>query len=120
MMSCLLLPWQLAPPPREEQEKLNVWVALMNLENLYGTQNSLMKVFESALQQNEPIEVFFRLAAIYEQSKKLDVGNGRIQWKNKTYVDMCRRDFTGPLRVTCSVVFYHAPDNFGYKGYCEQ
>lgn len=44
----------------------------MNLENLYGSQDSLVKVFDSALQQNEPIEVFFRLAAIYEQSKKFE------------------------------------------------
>lgn len=45
----------------------------MNLENLYGNQESLMKVFEQAIQQNEPIEVFFRLASIYETSQKLDV-----------------------------------------------
>lgn len=44
----------------------------MNLENLYGSHKSLMKVFESALQQNEPIEVFMRLVAIYEQSNKME------------------------------------------------
>ena len=58
---------------REEKEKLNVWVALMNLENLYGSQETLVKVFDAALKENEPIEVFFRLVTIYEQSKKLDV-----------------------------------------------
>ena len=47
----------------------------MNLENLYGTQESLVKTFESALQQNEPTEVFFRLLAIYQSTKKFDVGN---------------------------------------------
>ena len=52
---------------------MNVWVAWMNLENLYGSHEQLMKVFESALQQNEPIEVFTRLVAIYEQSNKMDV-----------------------------------------------
>jgi len=57
----------------KEHEKLNVWVALMNLENLYGSQETLVAVFEQALQQNEPIEVFFKLAAIYERSKKMDV-----------------------------------------------
>ena len=60
-------------PCREEEEKLNVWVALMNLENLYGSQESLGKVFQSALQQNEPLEVFNRLVAIYQQSEKMDV-----------------------------------------------
>ena len=34
-----------------------------------------MKTFESALQQNEPTEVFFRLLAIYQSTKKFDVGN---------------------------------------------
>ena len=45
----------------------------MNLENLYGSHEQLMKVFESALQENEPIEVFMRLLAIYEQSNKVEV-----------------------------------------------
>ena len=45
----------------------------MNLENLYGSQESLVSVFQSALQQNEPLEVFKRLAAIYQESKKMDV-----------------------------------------------
>ena len=45
----------------------------MNLENLYGSQESLVKVFESALQENEPLEVFTRLVTIYQQSKKFDV-----------------------------------------------
>ena len=60
---------------REEGEKLNVWVAWMNLENLYGSHEQLMKVFESALQQNEPIDVFMRLEAIYEQSNKMEVSS---------------------------------------------
>ncbi len=60
-------------PYREEKEKLNVWVGWMNLENLYGSQESLIKVFESALRENEPLEVFTRLVAIYQQSQKFDV-----------------------------------------------
>ena len=58
---------------REEGEKLNVWVALLNIENLYGSQESLVKVFQTALQQNDPLEVFRRLAAIYQESSKADV-----------------------------------------------
>nr|XP_058962333.1 protein RRP5 homolog [Pocillopora verrucosa] len=58
---------------REEQEKLNVWVALMNLENLYGTQESLVKVFERALQQNEPKKVFFQLIGIYSRTDKTEL-----------------------------------------------
>ncbi|KAL2086750.1 hypothetical protein ACEWY4_017809 [Coilia grayii] len=55
---------------REEQEKLNVWVALMNLENLYGSEESLQKVFERAVQYCEPMPVYQRLADIYAQSNK--------------------------------------------------
>ncbi|XP_022789365.1 protein RRP5 homolog [Stylophora pistillata] len=58
---------------REEQEKLNVWVALMNLENLYGTQESLVRVFERALQQNEPKKVFFQLTGIYSRTDKTEL-----------------------------------------------
>lgn len=45
----------------------------MNLENLYGTPSSLMAVFQDAVQQNEPLEVYFRLVAIYEKSDKFSV-----------------------------------------------
>ncbi|XP_012659116.1 protein RRP5 homolog [Otolemur garnettii] len=55
---------------REEQEKLNVWVALLNLENMYGSQESLTKVFERAVQYNEPLKVYLHLADIYAKSEK--------------------------------------------------
>lgn len=61
-------------PSREEQEKLNVWVALLNLENMYGSQESLTKVFERAVQYNEPLKVFLHLADIYAKSEKFQVG----------------------------------------------
>lgn len=35
---------------REEREKENVWGALMNLENMYGTREGLMTVFKQASQ----------------------------------------------------------------------
>ncbi|XP_014822913.1 PREDICTED: protein RRP5 homolog [Poecilia mexicana] len=56
---------------REEQEKLNVWVALLNLENMYGTQESLKKVFERAVQFCEPMPVYQQLADIYANSNKI-------------------------------------------------
>ncbi|TNN71202.1 Protein RRP5 [Liparis tanakae] len=58
---------------REEQEKLNVWVALLNLENMYGTEESLKKVFERALQFCEPALVYQQLADIYAKSDKAKV-----------------------------------------------
>lgn len=58
---------------REEQEKFNLWIGLMNLENLYGSQDSLVKVFQRAIQQNEPLMVYCKLTNIYETSNKIDV-----------------------------------------------
>ncbi|KAK7930283.1 hypothetical protein WMY93_006678 [Mugilogobius chulae] len=55
---------------REEQEKLNVWVALLNLENMYGTEESLKKVFERAVQFCEPMPVYQQLADLYTKSDK--------------------------------------------------
>ncbi|XP_029001010.1 protein RRP5 homolog isoform X3 [Betta splendens] len=56
---------------REDQEKLNVWVALLNLENMYGTEESLKKVFERALQFCEPMPVYQQLADIYAKCDKI-------------------------------------------------
>ncbi|KAF7663388.1 hypothetical protein LDENG_00211330 [Lucifuga dentata] len=61
---------------REEQEKLNVWVALLNLENMYGTEESLKKVFERALQFCEPMPVYQQLADIYAKSDKTKEADG--------------------------------------------
>lgn len=55
---------------REEQEKLNVWTALLNLEHLYGTQDSLDGIFKEALQFNEPLKIYMHLAQIYMAGNK--------------------------------------------------
>lgn len=58
---------------REEQEKLNVWVAMLNLENTYGTEETLLKVFERAVQYNDPLKAFQHLVGIYIKSEKFKV-----------------------------------------------
>lgn len=50
-----------------------MWVALLNLENMYGTAESLKKVFERALQFCEPMPVYQQLADIYAASNKIKV-----------------------------------------------
>ena len=52
---------------------MNIWVALLNLENLYSTQEAVLEVFDEALRQNEPIDVFFKLVTIYQNSEKYEV-----------------------------------------------
>ena len=58
---------------REEGERLNVWIALMNLENVYGTDESLEGVFKDAARHCEPKTVHLRFASILEESGKHEV-----------------------------------------------
>lgn len=58
---------------REEREKLNVWIAFMNLENVYGNDESLESVFKDAARHCEPKTVHLRLASILEESNKNEV-----------------------------------------------
>ncbi|KAF5352778.1 hypothetical protein D9756_006044 [Leucocoprinus leucothites] len=55
---------------REEQERLNVWIALLNLENAYGTDESLDATFKEAARANDSKTIHLRLASIFEQSGK--------------------------------------------------
>ena len=64
---------------REEKEKMNVWVARLNLENSYGSQKSLDEVFAEACQSMDSREVHFKLATIYESSGKFDKANATFQ-----------------------------------------
>ena len=52
---------------------MNVWVAFLNLENLYGTADTLKAVFERAVQHNEPLKVYTQLVGIYDKSDKTEV-----------------------------------------------
>ncbi|KAI0046598.1 nucleic acid-binding protein [Auriscalpium vulgare] len=57
---------------REEKEKLNVWIALLNLENIYGTEESLEAAFKDAARHCDSKTVHLRLAAILDQAEKFD------------------------------------------------
>ena len=58
---------------REEQERLNVWIALLNLENIYGTEQTIEDTFKDAVRRNDAKKVYLGLATIFEQSEKFDV-----------------------------------------------
>ncbi|XP_059490247.1 protein RRP5 homolog [Neocloeon triangulifer] len=60
---------------REEQEKLNVWVALLNLENLYGTPESLEKTLQEAVQLNDAKKVYVQMLKIFGDTNKIEEGN---------------------------------------------
>lgn len=63
---------------REEREKLNVWIALMNLENVYGSDESLESVFKDAARHCEPKTVYLRFASILEESGKKEVNHSPL------------------------------------------
>ncbi|EAW14463.1 putative rRNA biogenesis protein RRP5 [Aspergillus clavatus NRRL 1] len=54
----------------QDTEKLNIWVALLNLENTYGNDDTLEEVFKRACQYNDTQEIYDRLTSIYIQSGK--------------------------------------------------
>eukprot|EP00002_Diphylleia_rotans_P029609 TRINITY_DN6038_c0_g1_i1.p1 TRINITY_DN6038_c0_g1~~TRINITY_DN6038_c0_g1_i1.p1 ORF type:complete len:1954 (+),score=468.69 TRINITY_DN6038_c0_g1_i1:60-5921(+) len=56
---------------KDENEKLNVWTAYLNLEKSYGTEESLMKIFQRALTHNDPKKVYLRMVDILDHAKDL-------------------------------------------------
>lgn len=58
---------------RDETEKLNIWIALLNLENAFGSNDTVQETFQRACQYNDAQEVHERLVSIYIQSGKHSV-----------------------------------------------
>ena len=59
--------------PREEKEKLDVWTALLHLENDFASDDALETVFKEACQNNDAREMHERMIKIYISSGKIDV-----------------------------------------------
>ena len=65
--------------PDTDSELLNVWVAYLNLENTYGTDETIEEIFKRACEYNDPEEMHSRLASIYIQSGKNEVRGSSVQ-----------------------------------------
>lgn len=63
---------------REQDEKLNVWVALLNLEDTHGSDEGLEKVFQRACQYYDSLDIHERLISIYIQSRKHEVSSAGL------------------------------------------
>lgn len=59
--------------PREEKEKLDVWTALLHLENDVASDDAMEAVFKEACQHNDAREIHERMIKIYLSSSKVDV-----------------------------------------------
>ncbi|CBQ68100.1 related to RRP5-processing of pre-ribosomal RNA [Sporisorium reilianum SRZ2] len=60
---------------REEQERMNVWIALLNLENTYGSDDTLDATFREAVQANDGFTMYLKLIGILEGAGKLDAAD---------------------------------------------
>ncbi|KAI9366055.1 hypothetical protein DFJ73DRAFT_955849 [Zopfochytrium polystomum] len=75
---------------RETQERLNVWVALLNLENAFGDRTSLLRAFERATTYNEPKAVFIQMAVIYERSSKFEELDALYKTMTRRFRESCK------------------------------
>ena len=57
------------------KEKLSIYVAFMNFENIYGDTESFKQIVEAALEKNDKKKVYSHLIVIYNSSKKYQMAN---------------------------------------------
>jgi len=55
-----------------EEDKMNLWTAYINLENNFGSQSTLTQVVKRALEVNDRKKVYLQLVNIYRNSGKHD------------------------------------------------
>lgn len=56
---------------RETQERMNIWIAMLNLELRYGSKESFEEVLKEALRVNEPFNVYTACLKIFADCKRL-------------------------------------------------
>ncbi len=95
---------------RAEEEKLNIWIALMNLEHGFGTTESLKSTFERACVYNDNKAVHLALARIYEESAVLERPE-----TIKTVEDFYSSNLLKKFRQSCKVWVNFATFHFVTK-----
>lgn len=78
--------------PREEGEKLNIWVAYFNLENQYGNppEEAVQKVFKRALQYLDSKKVHLALLEMYERTDQHKLANELLDKMTKKFKHSCK------------------------------
>lgn len=69
---------------REEQEKMNIWIALLNLENTFGTDDTLEETFKRSCQYMDSLIMHQKLVSIYTMSEK-------FRKADELYKVMCKK-----------------------------
>ncbi|KAK7354984.1 hypothetical protein VNO80_14229 [Phaseolus coccineus] len=77
---------------REENEKLNIWKAYFNLENKYGNprEEAVMKVFQRALQYNDPKKVYLALLGMFERTEQHNLADDLLNKMTKKFKHSCK------------------------------
>ncbi|OMO51868.1 hypothetical protein CCACVL1_29542 [Corchorus capsularis] len=77
---------------REENEKLNIWVAYFNLENQYGNppEEAVQKVFQRALQYCDPKKVHLALLGMYERTEQHKLADELLDKMTKKFKHSCK------------------------------
>ncbi|KDO28237.1 hypothetical protein SPRG_06286 [Saprolegnia parasitica CBS 223.65] len=70
---------------REAQEKLNVWVAYLNLEHDHGDESSFGRVFNSALRANNPKHMYLKLIELYVRHEQADDVHASLKTMQKKF-----------------------------------
>lgn len=56
---------------REDAEKFNVWVAWLNAENVYGTEESTLQLLNRALQHTDECKMYLAAVDIFDRTEKV-------------------------------------------------
>ncbi|XP_071562624.1 rRNA biogenesis protein RRP5 [Temnothorax nylanderi] len=79
---------------REENERLNVWNAWLNLESRYGTAESLNDVFQEAVKTNDAYKVYMHMLTVHadagrraELEKLISTVIGKFRQDPQTWID---------------------------------
>lgn len=75
---------------REEGEKLNVIVAYLNLENKFGTPESLSRTFEKACQLHDPKKIHIQMVEIYSQNSQFELAEELHKKMVKKFSASCK------------------------------
>jgi rRNA biogenesis protein RRP5 len=77
---------------RQEGEKLNVWTALLTLENKYGTPKSFNDAIARASQHNNPKQVYLRVCEMLEKDVDNSHGDsGIVSRADEMFEKMCKK-----------------------------
>jgi rRNA biogenesis protein RRP5 len=70
---------------REDKELVNVWIALLNLEIRYGTDENFNEALRDATQRNDPYKIYSQTLSILLEMEKFDDANKIVEVLKKKF-----------------------------------